>query len=45
MSIELFEEMLKRNTIGADINYYDGLGHNVWTDELKLYIHNIIDNN
>jgi len=45
MSIELFEEMLKRNTIGADINYYDGLGHNVWTDELQLYIHNIIDNN
>ena len=38
-SIELFEEMLKKNKVSADINYYNGLGHNVWTDELRLYIH------
>jgi len=44
-SVELFEDMLKNINLKADINYYNRLGHNVWTDELRLYIHDIIDNN
>jgi hypothetical protein len=44
-SVELFENVLKNNGLGCDIKYYEGLGHNVWTDSLREYIHRIIDDN
>lgn len=44
-SVKLFEKVLNDNNINSDIQYFDGLGHNVWTDELRLNIHHIIDRN
>jgi len=42
-SIELFETVLKENRIKADIKYFNGLGHFVWTNKLRSEIHGIID--
>lgn len=42
-SIELFNDELKKLNMEADINYYEGLGHNVWIGKMREYIHNIID--
>ncbi len=42
-SIELIEDVVKKTKIKVDIKYFNGLGHNVWTDELRKYIHEIID--
>ncbi len=42
-SVELIEEVLDKNNIDADIQFFTGLGHNVWTDELRAHIHTSID--
>jgi pimeloyl-ACP methyl ester carboxylesterase len=42
-SVQLLESILIDNNIPADIQYFRGLGHNVWTDELRAYIHKQID--
>ena len=42
-SVELIEEVLVQNNIDADIQFFTGLGHNVWTDELRAHIHTSID--
>ena len=42
-SIELFDTVLKDNKIKAEIEYFNGLGHFVWTDELRSKIHSTID--
>jgi len=42
-SVELIEEVLEANDIAADIQFFTGLGHNVWTDELRRHIHRSID--
>jgi len=42
-SVALFDEVLNENQINADIQFFNSLGHNVWTEKLRLYIHNIID--
>jgi hypothetical protein len=43
-SVELIEEVLDENRIAADIQFFTGLGHNVWTDELRRHIHSSIEN-
>jgi len=43
-SVKYFDKVLVYNQIVADIQYFDGLGHNVWTDELRTLIHEVIDN-
>jgi len=42
-SIELVDKILKDQDIKAHIQYFEGLGHNVWTDELRSFIHHEID--
>jgi len=42
-SVQMIDELLKRNKVEADIQYFTGLGHNVWTDELREHIHTLID--
>lgn len=42
-SVELLEEVLGINGIDADIQYFTGLGHNVWSDALRSHIHAIMD--
>ncbi len=44
-SVELIEEVLEVNKIAADIQFFTGLGHNVWTDELREHIHMSMDKN
>lgn len=44
-SVELIEVVLEENRIAADIQFFTGLGHNVWTDELRKHIHTSMDNN
>lgn len=43
-SIRLFKGITDSLAIETDIQFMDGLGHNVWTDDLRKYIHGIIDN-
>jgi hypothetical protein len=43
-SVELLEQVLKENNISAEIQYYEVLGHNVWTDQLRAHIHRTMDN-
>ncbi len=43
-SVRLFKKVADSLEIKTDIQFFDGLGHNVWTDELRSSIHNIIDN-
>ena len=43
-SVKLLEQVLLENSISAEIKYFEGLGHNVWTDQLRILIHGIIDN-
>lgn len=42
-SVELIDELLEINEVEADIQFFTGLGHNVWTDELREHIHNCMD--
>ena len=42
-SVELIKEVLEVNKIATDIQFFTGLGHNVWTDELRVHIHTSID--
>lgn len=42
-SVELIESILKDNKIPADIKYYEIKSHNIWCDEIRSHIHNIID--
>jgi len=42
-SVELIEEVLVLNKIASDIQFFTGLGHNVWTDELRRHIHSSMD--
>lgn len=42
-SVVLFDTVMKQNQIAADIRYYDGKGHNVWDEDLRKYIHGVLD--
>jgi len=42
-SVQLLDAVLLENSIPADIHYFSGLGHNVWTDELRAHIHAQMD--
>lgn len=42
-SVELLVEVLEVNNIASDIQFFTGLGHNVWTDELRTLIHSSMD--
>lgn len=42
-SVELVDEIMHDKEIRAHVQYFEGLGHNVWTDELRLFIHHEID--
>lgn len=41
--VRLLDHILGSNNIGADIIYYEGLGHFVWSDELRIHIYSYID--
>jgi len=41
--VELFKGVLDASNIAADIQFFNGLGHNVWTDELRVHIHHCMD--
>ncbi len=43
-SVELVDEILRDHDIKAHVQYFEDLGHNVWTDELRTFIHHEIDN-
>lgn len=43
-SVHLIEDVLGNYKIGAEIKYFNGMGHNVWTDSLRKQIHKCIDN-
>lgn len=43
ISVQMFDSVAKKNKLKVDIKYFNGLGHNVWTDELRTYIHKIMD--
>ena len=42
-SVQLFERILIDNNISADIQYFNGLEHNVWNNELRAHIHKQMD--
>jgi hypothetical protein len=44
-SVIMVDELFNELNISADIQFFDSLGHNVWTDKLREYIHSVIDSN
>jgi hypothetical protein len=42
-SIRLFKNSTDSLQIKVDIQFFEELGHNIWTDDLRKYIHMIID--
>jgi len=43
-SIRLYKDIVDSLNFKSDIQFLNGLGHNVWTDDLRKHIHEIIDN-
>ncbi|MEE4114914.1 MAG: alpha/beta hydrolase-fold protein [Marinilabiliaceae bacterium] len=44
-SVHLIEDVLSNFDINAEIKFFNGMGHNVWTDSLRERIHKCIDRN
>lgn len=42
-SVHLLDEISKMHNIRMNFNYLEGMGHNVWNDEVRQKIHQIID--